>query len=110
MEQLLIINSPLKKVILFTKSKIFNKQLQNHPPTYSASPETVSSTMNTLYLSKFESLTAEQKNIVGTLIDSLSSMNKQYKKKGPPYRKPGGMKEEFYMADDFDETPECFKE
>lgn len=54
MEQLLIINSPLKKV-LFMKSKIFNKQLQNH-------------------------------------------------------RKPGGMKGEFYMADDFDETPECFKE
>lgn len=90
--------------------KDFQQAVAEPSPTYSASPETVSSTMNTLYLSKFESLTAEQKNIVGTLIDSLSSMNKQYKKKGPPYRKPGGMKEEFYMADDFDETPECFKE
>ena len=88
-----------------------SQQIVSEPsPTYSASPETVSSTMNTLYLSKFESLTAEQKNIVGTLIDSLSSMNKNYKKKGPPYRKPGGLKGEFYMADDFDETPECFKD
>ncbi|WP_318662908.1 helix-turn-helix domain-containing protein [Treponema sp.] len=90
---------------------IDSQQIFSEPsPTYSASPETVSSTMNTLYLSKFESLTTEQKNIVGTLIDSLSSMNKNYKKKGPPYRKPGGLKGEFYMADDFDETPECFKD
>nr|WP_318706805.1 helix-turn-helix domain-containing protein [uncultured Treponema sp.] len=90
--------------------KDFQHAVAEPSQTYSATPETVSSTMNTLYLSKFESLTTEQKNIVGTLIDSPSSMNKQYKKKGPPYRKPGGMKGEFYMADDSDETPECFKE
>ena len=74
-----------------------SQQIVSEPSqTYSATPETVSSTMNTLYLSKFKSLTTEQKNIVGTLIDSLSSMNKNYKKKGPPYRKPGGLKGEFY--------------
>lgn len=84
-------------------------------PVYGSSPTKAASTsslspMDTYYLKKYESLTQEQKNIIGTLIDSLFSMNGTMKKKSPPHRKPGGMKGEFYMADDFDETPDCFKD
>lgn len=76
-----------------------------------------SSPMDQLYIHKFKLLNRNQKNAVGNLIEALADMNRTEKeakteieKEKKIYRKPGGLTGDFYMADDFDETPECFKE
>ena len=48
-------------------------------------------------------------------IDSISSVNAGKSETGQSenprtYRKPGALKGNLVLADDFDETPECFKE
>lgn len=44
----------------------------------------------------------------------IVSLNSKSKKENPRekkiYRTPGGMKGTLWMADDFDATPDCFKE
>lgn len=72
--------------------------------------EKLASSLDVLYMHKFNCLNSEQKTIVGNLIESLAAMNKSFKtpeKKN--YREPGGLTGDFYMAEDFDKTPD-FKE
>lgn len=77
-------------------------------PVYAADNN---STLDLLYIKKFSSLNNEQKTVVGNLIDSLLAMGKTENLSSKKiYRTPGGLTGKFYMSDDFDETPECFKE
>lgn len=77
----------------------------------SPSPSYGTSIKVTIFQKKYDSLTDEQKNIVVSLVESLASMNKKILEKGKKqYRTPGGISGKFYMSEDFDETPECFKE
>lgn len=58
---------------------------------------------------KIECLTVEQQQSVFDYVDFLLSKNTGVQKKEHK-RRPGGLTGEFFMAPDFDETPECFKE
>ena len=56
---------------------------------------------------KMNNLTIEQQESVFDYINFLLYRNNVNKKK-VVHRTPGGLKGSFYMADDFDKTPECF--
>lgn len=60
---------------------------------------------------KVNTLPLDMRKIVYDLVDSLTDV---YVSKdndaGPVYRTPGGLTGKFWMADDFDETPEGFEE
>ena len=58
---------------------------------------------------KIECLTVEQQQSVFDYVDFLFSKNTSVQKKEHK-RRPGGLTGKFFMAPDFDETPECFKE
>ena len=58
---------------------------------------------------KINSLSVEQQQSVFDYINFLIYQN-MTKKEKIMYRTPGGLTGAFYMADDFDETPECFKD
>ena len=56
-------------------------------------------------------------DFVGQFLDFILSRNSKSKEKPKAeevekklYRQPGILKGEIWMADDFDETPDCFKE
>ncbi len=57
---------------------------------------------------KIECLTVEQQQSVFDYVDFLFSKNTGVQMKEHK-RRPGGLTGEFFMAPDFDETPECFK-
>ncbi len=61
---------------------------------------------------KITTLTLEQQNSVYDFIDFLISQNKLEKNNSDKtiFRTPGGLIGKFKMADDFDTTPDCFKE
>lgn len=64
-----------------------------------------------VFQKKLEGFTEEQKQIVFNLIDSIANMNKSFSlEKKQRYREPGAMKGKFYIAPDFDETPDDFKD
>ena len=57
---------------------------------------------------KIESLTAEQQQSVFDFVDFLfTKQSATHEKKQK--RSPGGLTGKFFMAPDFDETPDCFK-
>ena len=58
---------------------------------------------------KIESLTKEQQQSVFDYINFLVYKN-QSSKTDKQKRQPGGLDGNFYMAPDFDETPDCFKD
>lgn len=112
-----------------TEYKSLNKdyEVASSTPVYGISDKKIdkisgmnfldSSPMDQFYIHKFKLLNRNQKNAVGNLIEALADMNRTEKeakteieKEKKIYRKPGGLTGDFYMADDFDETPECFKE
>lgn len=51
----------------------------------------------------------EQISLLAFIADLLKE-KVQPKKSSEPKRKLGGLEKGFWIADDFDETPECFKE
>ncbi len=59
---------------------------------------------------KINSLNAEQQQAVFDYVNFLAGQNSAGKKGNIMRRVPGGLTGIFYMADDFDETPECFKD
>ena len=58
---------------------------------------------------KIESLSAAQQQSVFDYVDFLLSKHKQPKTHRQK-RQAGGLTGEFWMSDDFDETPDCFKD
>ena len=58
---------------------------------------------------KIESLSAEQQQSVFDFVEFLFSKRNSAQGKQPK-RTPGGLTGNFYMASDFDETPDCFRE
>ncbi len=58
---------------------------------------------------KMNGLTIEQQQSVFDYINFLLSQNKGEEKQ-VIYRTPGGLTGTFYMAEDFDKTPDCFKD
>lgn len=58
---------------------------------------------------QLNNLSVEQRQSVFDYINFLIYQNKTEKEK-TIYRTPGGLTGIFYIADDFDETPECFKD
>lgn len=58
---------------------------------------------------KIECLTAEQQQSVFDYVEFLFSKRTGSQKKVQK-RTPGGLTGKFFMAPDFDETPDCFKE
>lgn len=58
---------------------------------------------------KIESLTIEQQQSVFEYINFLISKNKSINSKETK-RQPGGLTGTFFMSDDFDKTPDCFKD
>ena len=58
---------------------------------------------------KINSLSVEQQQSVFDYINFLIYQNRTGKEK-TMYRTPGGLTGAFYMAADFDETPECFED
>ena len=64
-------------------------------------------------LNEVNGLSEERLDEVITFVQFLKSIdNKKDKDKVSTnaYRNPGGLSGTFVMADDFDETPDCFKE
>lgn len=61
-----------------------------------------------LYFNKLKRFSQEKKEIVYNLIDSLFSLNDTCQNENNSLRKAGGLSGNFYIADDFDETPNCF--
>ncbi|QTQ13613.1 DUF2281 domain-containing protein [Treponema parvum] len=59
---------------------------------------------------KINSLNAEQRQSVFDYVNFLVEQNNVGKEKKTIRRTPGGLSGAFYMADDFDETPECFRD
>jgi hypothetical protein len=58
---------------------------------------------------KISSLTQEQQQSVFDFINFLLYKNQSSKNK-KQIRQPGGLEGNLYMAPDFDETPDCFKD
>jgi hypothetical protein len=58
---------------------------------------------------KISSLTLEQQQSVFDFINFLLYKNQSSKNK-KQIRQPGGLEGNLYMAPDFDETPDCFKD
>ena len=58
---------------------------------------------------KISSLTLEQQQSVFDFINFFLYKN-QYSKNKKQIRQPGGLEGNFYMAPDFDETLDCFKD
>ena len=58
---------------------------------------------------KIECLTLEQQQSVFYYVEFLFSKRTNTQKKAQK-RTPGGLTGKFFMAPDFDETPDCFKE
>ncbi|UTC83612.1 DUF2281 domain-containing protein [Treponema denticola] len=56
---------------------------------------------------KINNLTLEQQQSVYDYVNFLLYQNTAQKN---IRRKPGGLEGKFYMAEDFDKTPECFKD
>lgn len=77
---------------------------------YSASRSGAESPFDMMLLRKFSFLPEDQKAVVGNLVDSLLGMKDEVKSSKKHYREPGGLNGGFYMAPDFDETPDCFRE
>lgn len=80
----------------------------NPIPRYSAGKTGTESPLDMMMLRKFSFLSEEHKTIVGNLVDSLLDMRPEVKDRSRHYRESGGLTGNFYMAPDFDETPECF--
>lgn len=59
---------------------------------------------------KINSLTLEQQQSVFDYINFLLSNNTTQNERKITHRTPGGLSGKFYMAEDFDKTPDCFKE
>ena len=64
----------------------------------------------TIMEQKISSLSAEQRQSVFDYVNFLVYQNSAEKERKTTRRSPGGLTGAFYMADDFDETPECFKD
>lgn len=79
-------------------------------PQYSAGKTVAESPLDMMMLRKFSFLSEEHKTIVGNLVDSLLDMRPESKDRSGHCREPGGLTGKFYMAPDFDETPDCFRE
>ena len=47
---------------------------------------------------------------IANMVNPPSSLQVPSEKNGSAKRHAGGLTGDFYMADDFDETPDCFKE
>ena len=52
----------------------------------------------------------EQLHLLSYIANTVSVSAKSLAQKKMPKRQAGGLTGKFYMADDFDETPDCFKE
>jgi hypothetical protein len=59
---------------------------------------------------KINNLTLEQQQSVYDYVNFLLYQNTAAKNQKNIRRKPGGLEGKFYMAEDFDKTPECFKD
>ena len=79
-------------------------------PRYSACKTGTESPLDLIMLRKFRFLSEEHKTIVGNLVDSLLDMRPDSKDRSGHCREPGGLTGKLYMAPDFDETPDCFRE
>ena len=59
---------------------------------------------------KINNLTLEQQQSVYDYVNFLLYQNTSSKNQKNIRRNPGGLEGKFYMAEDFDKTPECFKD
>lgn len=86
-------------------SEYVAESVSENAPAYGASPKVHESALDR----QVNALPLDMKKVVFDLVDSLTSLaGPKDEKPVHIYRTPGGLTGKFWMADDFDETPDCF--